>query len=405
MRVLLVEPHYYTRYPPLGLMKLASYHRSRANEIKLVRGINEDINFDPDRIEITSLFTYAWKPVHETIEFYYNSFPDAKIRVGGIYASLMPRRIKSFYPFVNVHVGLFEEVERYLPSYDILTDVEKWKNWDSSIVFTSRGCLRNCPFCMVPKIEGKIRSVIDDIQRFVYPEYKKITLWDNNFLASPNWKKIIEGLQDLGLLVDFNQGLDARLIDDEKASMLASLRFRLLRVAYDDIKEKKSVTKAVELLSKYGIRKRNISMYALYNFYDPKHSFGDTPTTFFDRIRYIAELGCVSYPMRFEPLNSLQKNQYISPLWTHKEVEMIARARRVIGYGGAFPPYEGLVKKFKMAKDFDEAFSLYPTKKLPKDKVEVMESYESIEKSTTPLLIENILLKKGHLHQWQKHQN
>ena len=55
MKVLLVEPHYYTKYPPLGLMKLASFHRSRANTVKLIRGIKEDINFVPDIIEVTTL--------------------------------------------------------------------------------------------------------------------------------------------------------------------------------------------------------------------------------------------------------------------------------------------------------------------------------------------------------------
>lgn len=387
MNVLLVEPNYYTRYPPLGLMKLASYHRSRANEVKLVKGINEDINFVPDRIEMTSLFTYAWKPVHEAIEFYHKKFTDAKIRIGGIYASLMSERIKSFYPYVNVHEGLHEELDNYLPSYDILSDVEKWANWDSSIVFTSRGCIRSCPFCMVPKIEGKIRSVIDDIQRFIYTGHKKIILWDNNFLASPNWKKIIRDLHDLDLLVDFNQGLDARLINEEKASMLSSLRFRLIRLAYDSKKEKKSITKAVDLLSDFGIKKRNILIYALYNFYDSEFSNGDNPSSFFERIRYISKIGCVSYPMRFEPLDSLQKNQYISPLWTSKQLEMMAKARRVIGFGGAFPPYEGLVKKFSSANTFEEAFSLYSTKPIIKEeKFDV----EPFIKLTIPPMIKSI---------------
>lgn len=387
MNVLLVEPNYYTRYPPLGLMKLASYHRSRANKVKLVKGINEDINFVPNRIEITSLFTYAWKPVHEAIEFYHKKFKDAKIRIGGIYASLMPERIKSFYPFVNIHEGLYDELESYLPSYDILDDVERWSNWDSSIVFTSRGCIRNCPFCMVPKIEGKIRSLIDDIQRFIYTGHKKIILWDNNFLASPNWKKIVKDLHDLDLLVDFNQGLDARLINEEKASMLSSLRFRLLRLAYDDKKEKNSITKSVDLLSDSGIKKRNISIYALYNFYDSEHSYGDNPSSFFDRIKYISKLGCVSYPMKFEPLYSLQKNQYVSPFWTSKQLDLIAKARRVIGYGGAFPPYEGLVKKFLNADTFEEAFSLYSTKPIIKEKkVDV----EPVIKITIPPMIKSI---------------
>lgn len=368
MRILLVEPHYYTQYPPLGLMKLASYHRSRGSKVKLVRGTDPDINFRPDRIEITSLFTYAWKPVHEVIEFYHSLFPDAKIRVGGIYASLMPDRIKSYYPFVEVHVGLYEEAEKYMPAYDILEDVEKWKDWDASILFTTRGCIRNCPFCIVPKLEGKLRPVIKDIRRHIYPEHKRVILWDNNFLASPDWKKIIKELIDLDLVVDFNQGLDARLMNEEKASMLAKLRMKLIRMAYDDIKEKKAITKAVNLLSEFGVNKRKIFIYALYNFYDPRRHYGDTPSTFFERIKYIAELGCVSYPMRYEPPYSLKKNQYVSPFWTAEKLEMIAKARRVLGYGGAFPPYEGLVKKFQKARNFEEAFSLYPPKKKAKTK-------------------------------------
>ncbi len=360
VKILLVEPDYYTKYPPLGLMKLASYHRSRGNEVKLVRGLNNDLNFNPDKIEITSLFTYAWHPVHKAIEFYHYLFPDAQIEVGGIYASIMPDRIRSFYPFINVHVGLYEAVESYLPAYDILKYVDEWKDWDSSILFTSRGCIRNCPFCIVPKIEGKIRSIAPDVQNYIYPGHKKVVLWDNNFLASPDWKEAIENLREIGLKIDFNQGLDARLIDEEKARILADLRMHVLRMAYDWIGEKKIITNAVNLLTEHGVKRRNILFYTLYNFYDSAQSYGDSPNEFLSMIKDIQELGCVCYPMRFEPLTSLKKNQFISPLWTAEQIEAIAKARRVIGYGGAFPPYEGLIDKFKTAKNFDDAFKLRP---------------------------------------------
>jgi hypothetical protein len=363
MKVLLVEPDYYTRFPPLGLMKLASYHRSRGNEVKLVSGTEENSNFHPDRIEITSLFTYAWKPVHSAIDFYHKRYPNAKIRVGGIYASLMPRHIKASFSFVSTHFGLFEEAERYLPAYDILLDTEKWKDWDSSILFTSRGCIRSCPFCAVPRLEGKIRSVVDDVEKYIFDGHKKVIIWDNNFLASPNWKKVIKKLKEMGMKIDFNQGLDARLINEENAKILSGIRSPMIRMAYDNIGDKKVITKAVNLLFSNGVRRRNIMFYVLYNFYNNSRSEGDTPYMFFERIKYIAELGCVSYPMRFEPLTSLEKNQFISPLWTTVELEMIARARRVIGYGGAFPPYKGLVKKFHNSKNFYETFKLrFPQK-------------------------------------------
>lgn len=358
MKVLLVEPDYYTKYPPLGLMKLASFHKSQGDEVSLVRGLIDNKDFNPDIIKITSLFTYAWKPVHKAIEFYHNLYPNAKVEVGGIYASIMPERISAQYPYVYIHIGLFKPAERYLPDYDILKTVKKWSEWDSSILFASRGCIRRCPFCVVPKLEGKINSVKTSIKDYIYPGHKKIVLWDNNFLASPKCKEVIKELQDIGLVVDFNQGLDARLIDEEKARMLADLKIEIYRLACDSLDEADAVKNAVKLLSNYGIRGRSILIYSMYNFFDNSNSSGDSPSEFLTRLNCILGLKCVAYPMRFEPLDSLTKGQYISPLWANYQLEAIAKARRVIGYGGAFPPYEGLVNKFKSAKNFDDAFRL-----------------------------------------------
>lgn len=132
---------------------MASYHRSNGEAIQYVRGQVSNVK-KPSKINITSLFTYAWKPVHEAIEYYHKLFPNAEIVVGGIYATLMPENILSNFPYVKVHKGLHEKAENLLPSYDLLRDVEKWKNWNSSILFSSRGCIRKCPFCVVPKMEG-----------------------------------------------------------------------------------------------------------------------------------------------------------------------------------------------------------------------------------------------------------
>lgn len=362
MNVLLVEPDYYSKYPPLGLMKLASYHRSRGDKIKLIRGIDKNLNFNPDKILITSLFTYAWRPVHKAIESYHQQFPDARLEVGGIYASMMPGRLRSSFQFAEVHVGLHDAAEGYMPAYDILEDTDKWKKWDASILFTSRGCIRKCPFCIVPKIEGKIRSNIIDIPNYIYPGHKRIILWDNNFLASPTWKDALIDLKEIGLKVDFNQGLDARLINEENATLLSELKSPIYRLAYDFIEEKNNLMKAVDLLAENGIKRRRILIYSLYNFYGDAPSYNDTPESFLQKIKDILELGCVAYPMRFEPNDSLKKNQYVSRLWTAEQLEAVADARRVIGYGGAFPPYEGLIKKLKNAGGFDEAFSLYPAK-------------------------------------------
>ena len=94
-------------------------------------------------------------------------------------------------------------------------------------------------------------------------------------------------------------------------------------------------------------------VYTLFN-------FDDGPEDFFERVRNVLRWGAVCYPMRYQPCNTLKKNSYVSKKWTKERIELVASARRVIGYGGAFPPYAGLLNKLRKAKDFDDAFSLYP---------------------------------------------
>jgi hypothetical protein len=134
---------------------------------------------------------------------------------------------------------------------------------------------------------------------------------------------------------------------------LKKLRFDTLRMAYDYMGIGPSVKRAIETLSSYGISKRKLVFYTLYNYID-------TPEDFFQKVKELLSWGVISYPMRFEPLCSLKKNAYVSPHWTGEELGMVASARRVLGFSGAFPPYEGLVKKFLKAKSFYDAFRLWP---------------------------------------------
>lgn len=110
---------------------------------------------------------------------------------------------------------------------------------------------------------------------------------------------------------------------------------------------------AIGLLKDVGIDGRRIVVYCLYGYLD-------TPEDFLERVRDLITWGVVAYPMRYQPLEPCTKDSYISPHWTENELEMIARARRVIGYGGTFPPYQGLRKKLTTARDFREAFELRP---------------------------------------------
>ncbi|MCI4352057.1 MAG: hypothetical protein L3K14_01525 [Thermoplasmata archaeon] len=348
MRVLLVEPDYYTRYPPLGLLKLASYHRAKNDTVELIRAPAEPTQ-PPDRIYVTSLFTYAWRPVHEAVRSYKDRFPRADVRLGGIYASLLPEHAR-LSGADHVQVGLVPEAESHMPAYDLVPE------WTSTILFASRGCIRRCGFCSVPKLEGRPSELRYELERFIYPGHKKVILWDNNILGNPNWKPLFDDIIRLGIEVDFNQGLDARLLTDEVAERISHMRMSSIRLAYDYIGIRPAVQAAVSRLREHGASTRKVIVYTLFDYVDD-------PENFFHRVRDLLNWGAVSYPMRFEPLTSLAKNQFVSPHWTAEALTRVAKARRVLGFAGAFPPYKGLVEKLNASGTFDEAFSLRPVQK------------------------------------------
>ncbi len=343
MQVLLVEPDYYTRYPPLGLLKLAAFHKGRGDEVMLVRGL-QPINFSPARVYVTSLFTWEWKPVWEAVHFYKALFPRSEVWLGGIYASLLPDHARLSGADV-VWEGLFPEAEGLLPDYSLVPQ------WDSSLLFATRGCTRRCGFCAVPRLEGKAFVVHRTVREMVYPGHKKVVFFDNNILSLPQWKDIFSELVELGLEVDFNQGLDCRYLTPDAAALLAKMRCPLVRMAFDYSGIRPFVERAIKMLREVGISGRRIIFYVLYNYID-------TSEDFFYRVRDLLSWGVVVYPMRYEPLCTLEKGRYISPRWTAEELELVERARRVLGYGGALPPYRALVEKFQRARNFKEAFSL-----------------------------------------------
>lgn len=347
MHILLIEPAYRTRYPPLGLLKLASYHRLKGDSVELVRGCVRP-RHKPELIYITSLFTWAWRPVWDAVKHYKNAFPEAKVLLGGLYASLMPDHAKESGADY-VHVGIIPEVEDLMPAYDLVPE------WNGSIIFTSRGCNRRCSYCGVWRIEGNINSCKRSIRHQVWPKHTRIILWDNNILASPFWRDIFDELiwfsQAKGMKVDFNQGLDARLITEEVAERLSKMRLLCIRISYDHKGMRKYVEKAIEKISAYGIRRRKIVVYMLYN-------FNDSPDDFFMRMRDVLSWGAVVYPMRYEPLNALERWKYIAPNWDTERLELVEDFRRVYGYSGTFPPYCWLVNRFRKSESFDEAFKL-----------------------------------------------
>jgi hypothetical protein len=347
LNVLLVEPNFYTRYPPLGLLKISTYHKQRGDSVELIR-VPERPTVAPDLIYVTSLFTYSWKAVHEAVAYCKLLFPSTPVILGGIYASLLPdHAMLSGADYISV--GISKNLDQLVPDYAL---VSRWK-WESNIVFSSRGCIRPCAFCAIPKVEGKIdgRKTIIDI---IDTQLKKIIFWDNNFLASPHRDEIFTELCKLRFEVDFNQALDARLMTPEIAECISSLKTRLIRLACDNSLQKDAIQQAILLLSKCGVSPRKILVYTLFN-------YTDSPDDFLDRTRFLLKNGVVVYPMRYEPLSVLQKNEFVSSTWNKNFLDLVQQARRVIGYAGSFPPYKPLIEKLCFTNNFEYAFALRPS--------------------------------------------
>lgn len=353
LSILCVWPRYYSKYPPLGLLKLSAYHRLRGDMVQLVRP-PEVPEFTPDVIYVTSLFTYAWEKVKEAVEYYRRLFPGKPVVLGGIYASLMPEHAREEIKPDYLWKGIVPELEEMLPDYSLVP------SWKSSIIFTSRGCIRNCSFCAVPVLEPDFvcRPFAGDL---INKKYNQAIFWDNNFLASPYHQQILEELINIKktkrhFQIDFNQGLDARLVTPENAAAIASLRMNYVRLAYDSTCDRKALKQAIDMLCEAGVSKKRFVIYAMFN-------FKDTPDDFLSRVQDLLSWGVAVYPMRYQPVDALKKDSYVAPGWTPELLEMVADARRVLGVNGAWPSYEALKRKFLDAPDLESALELRERKK------------------------------------------
>lgn len=181
-------------FPNLALMKLSSWHKQQGDSVDWYSPIFSH----PDRIYASKVFTFT---------------PDYMD-----YANCDPEPIRGGTGY-RLYQDLPEEIDQTLPDYSI------YPQYDFAIGFLSRGCIRNCPWCVVPKKEGKIRQY-DDIERIAQGR-KKVVLMDNNFLAN-DLEFIREQIQKsikAKISIDFNQGLDARLVTEEKGKLLSSAKW------------------------------------------------------------------------------------------------------------------------------------------------------------------------------------
>lgn len=217
-----------TGFPNLALMKLSAYHKAVGD---MVRWWTPMEHFD--KVYSSKVFTF-------TPECQY--LPENTIRGGtgyGIYDELPPK------------------IDAMFPDYSLYPDC------DHAIGFLTRGCIRKCPWCIVPTKEGMIRPY-RTWQQVKRPGKRDIVFMDNNVLASPHGIAQMEDMIEKDVRVDFNQGLDARLIDDDVADILSKLKWiRFIRMSADTDAMLDVVLAAIDRLKQRGVKPWRVFVYVL----------------------------------------------------------------------------------------------------------------------------------------------
>ena len=267
--------------PNLALMKLSHWHKHRGDNVTLARTPSPSM-FEPryDLVYGSAIFQKS-VPVIKGLQ---DAFPDAVIGGTGTGA------------FMTVEEALgLDTYESY--DYSIYPDYP----W--SLGFSQRGCRLNCGFCVVPAKEGKPRSIntIADIWR---PSTERaVCLLDNDFFGQPRyqWQARIDELREGGFKVSFNQGVNIRLLTEEAAMALASVRYydgyfkvRRLYTAWDNVGQEKVFFRGLAMLNQAGIPSRHVLVYMLIG-YKP----GETMEEIMYRYHRLKDAGCLPYPMAY----------------------------------------------------------------------------------------------------------
>lgn len=221
-RILLVEPNYKNKYPPIGLMKISSYYKSKGDFVQFHKGLLPVAEIkDYDKVFITTLFTFDFDMCVETIRYYVAVAGCERVFVGGIAATIMPERFLTAVPGVHLLTGQLVSsnilgyhddvnIDVLELDYDILWDTAyDYPAADSYFIYTSRGCPRKCSFCAVKTLEPtfyECENVREQIQRVDtrFGVKKNLLIMDNNALYAPHLSETIQTIVDLGFGVGNN---------------------------------------------------------------------------------------------------------------------------------------------------------------------------------------------------------
>lgn len=235
-----------TVYPNIALGKLARWHLMQGDSVEWAQPINL---FEQRHYNIL----YASKVFNFSPDVDFSQYSYDKLEKGGT--------------GYDIGSSLPNEIDRLQPYYELFLYIPS----NTAYGFLTRGCPNKCPWCVVPKKEGRIRPYMD-IEEIAIDGRNHVVLMDNNILAAGDYaRQQLQKIIDLHLYVDFNQAMDARLVTPEYAELLAKIKWIDSRIRFgcDTTAQIASCERAMQLINEAGFH----GEYFLYTMIGGKNDF------------------------------------------------------------------------------------------------------------------------------------
>ena len=277
MRIGLVDVDEHN-FPNLALMKLATYHKQRGDEVEWAFPL-----LPYDRVYMAKVFTFT----QDDITAYQT---DDIVRGGTGY---------------DLQGKLPADVENCYPDYSI------YGITDTAYGYLTRGCPRGCRFCIVAEKEGKQSKKVANLENF-WRGQKYIKLLDPNLLACPDWKELMQQLSDSKAQVDFTQGLDIRLMTAEKADMIRQCKVKILHFAWDNPEDELTFEKLKEYRKAFALPDDKCKVYVLTN-------FNSTHEQDLERVYRLRDIGYDPFVMVYEKWNAPKETRRLQR-WCNNKI-------------------------------------------------------------------------------------
>ncbi len=282
----LIDIDYNGSFPNISLMKLSAFHKAQGNEV----GWYSPFAGRYDIVYVSKVF--GWSA--DYLE-YINA---ARVIRGGSGYNIVKRNGKEVWENqYGIETELPSEIEHIYPDYSLYPRLTK----DTAFGFLTRGCPRGCGFCHVASKEGRYSRKVANLDEF-WSGQKNIVLCDPNILACPDRLDLLGQLADSKAYLDFNQGLDARMINEETARMLGKVKLKEVHFAWDRYADRQKILAGLQTYSEYAERKphsHNAIVYVLVN-------FDSTIEQDLDRIYTLRDIGYWAYVMIYNKPNCRQ---------------------------------------------------------------------------------------------------